>query len=109
MPRVNASFRTLTGPGNTAVMGSSMGGLLSFYLVTHHPEVFGACGCESTHFPLSEALVARVLPGVPVSAAPDTTPYIIRDIRVRPQGPTERAIPVRLWQPGPRLRLRAHP
>ena len=81
LPRVNASFRTLTGPGNTAVMGSSMGGLLSFYLVTHHPEAFGACGCESTHFPLSEAVVAQVFPGVPVSAAPDTTPYIIRDIQ----------------------------
>ena len=81
MPRVNATFRTLTGPGNTAVMGSSMGGLLSFYLVTHHPETFGACGCESTHFPLSEAVVAQFFPGVPVPAAPDTTPYIIRDIR----------------------------
>ena len=81
LPRVNASFRTLTGPGNTAVMGSSMGGLLSFYLVTHHPEAFGACGCESTHFPLSEAVVAQVFPGVPVPAAPDTTPYIIRDIQ----------------------------
>ena len=73
MPRVNAEFRTLTGPANTAVMGSSMGGLLSFYLVTHHPDVFGACGCESTHFPLSEAVVARV-------EHPDTTPYIVRDI-----------------------------
>ena len=56
--RVNQEFRTLTGPENTAVMGSSMGGLLSFYLVTYHPETFGACGCESTHFPLSEAVVA---------------------------------------------------
>jgi predicted alpha/beta superfamily hydrolase len=81
MPRVNAAFRTLTGPGNTAVMGSSMGGLLSFYLVTHHPETFGACGCESTHFPLSESVVARFFPGVPVAAAPDTTSYIVRDIR----------------------------
>ena len=81
MPRVNAAFRTLTGPGNTAAMGSSMGGLLSFYLVTHHPEAFGACGCESTHFPLSEAVVAEVFPVFPCPPAPDTTPYIIRDIR----------------------------
>jgi predicted alpha/beta superfamily hydrolase len=80
MPRVNAEFRTLTGPGNTAVMGSSMGGLLSFYLVTHHPDVFGACGCESTHFPLSEAVVARSFTGVAPVANPDTTPYIVRDI-----------------------------
>ncbi len=78
MPRVNAEFRTLTGPENTAVMGSSMGGLLSFYLVTHHPEVFGACGCESTHFPLSEATFGPN--GTPTGSPPDTTPYILRDI-----------------------------
>ncbi len=80
MPRVNKEFRTLTGPENTAVMGSSMGGLLSFYLVTHHPDVFGACGCVSTHFPLSEAVVARSFPGVVTTSTPDTTPYVIRDI-----------------------------
>ncbi len=80
MPRVNAEFRTRTGPENTAVMGSSMGGLLSFYLVTHHPDAFGACACMSTHFPLSEAVVARIFRGVPAVANPDTTPYIVRDI-----------------------------
>jgi predicted alpha/beta superfamily hydrolase len=80
MPRVNREFRTLTGPENTVVMGSSMGGLLSFYLVTHHPDVFGACGCVSTHFPLSEAVVARSFQGLARVENPDTTPYIIRDI-----------------------------
>ncbi len=80
MPRVNREFRTLTGPDHTAVMGSSMGGLLSFYLVTHHPDIFGACGCMSTHFPLSEATVAQLFPGAPTTPTPDTTPYIIRDI-----------------------------
>ena len=81
MPRVNAAFRTRTGPRHTAVMGSSMGGLLSFYLVTHHPDVFGACGCESTHFPLSEAVVgAELRHGRPRRRHPDTTPYVVRDI-----------------------------
>lgn len=80
MPRVNAGFRTLTGPEHTAVMGSSMGGLLSFYLVSHQPETFGACGCLSTHFPLSEAIVRTAFPGVVTSATADTTPYILRDI-----------------------------
>ncbi len=80
MPRVNQEFRTLPGPEHTAVMGSSMGGLLSFYLVTHHPEAFGACGCESTHFPLSAAVVAQVFEGVPHVEHPDTTPYIVQDI-----------------------------
>ena len=80
MPRVNREFRTRTGPTNTAAMGSSMGGLLSFYLVTHHPEAFGACGCESTHFPLSEAVIARNFTGVATSPTPDETPYVVRDI-----------------------------
>jgi predicted alpha/beta superfamily hydrolase len=80
MPRVNAAFRTRTGPQNTAVMGSSMGGLLSFYLVTRHPEAFGACGCVSTHFPLSEAVVGRNFTSVAPVEHPDTTPFIVRDI-----------------------------
>ena len=77
MPRVNAEFRTLRGPGHTAVMGSSMGGLLSFYLVTHHPEVFGACGCISTHFPLSPA---DRIGSAGREPNPDTVAYIRRDM-----------------------------
>ena len=80
MPKVDREFRTRTGPASTAVMGSSMGGLLSFYLVTHHPEVFGACGCISTHFPLSEAVAADYF-RLRSRETPDTTPYVIRDIR----------------------------
>ena len=77
MPRVNAEFRTLTGPENTFVMGSSMGGLLSYYLVKEHPESFGACGCVSTHFPLSEAWVSSLAGD---ATASDRTPYILKDI-----------------------------
>ena len=80
MPRVNREFRTLTGPQNTFHMGSSMGGLLSFYLISHHADVFGACGCMSTHFPLSEAVAAQYFSGAKQSKSPDTTPYIERDI-----------------------------
>jgi len=93
MPRVKASFRTLDGPENTAHMGSSMGGLLSFYLATKHPEVFGACGCVSTHFPLSEAIVAQYFPMAQRPEQPDPTPYIFRDMAAGlniPKG-------VRLW------------
>jgi glycosidase/enterochelin esterase-like enzyme len=78
MPRVNAEFRTLTGAGNTFVMGSSMGGLLSYYLVKNHPDVFGACGCVSSHFALSEAnFTSGSSNGAGRAGA---TPYIIRDI-----------------------------
>ena len=82
MPRVNGEFRTLTGPANTYAMGSSMGGLISFYLVSRHPDVFGACGCLSTHFVFSEAVVSRYAPTVvQPGASPDTVPYIVRDIQ----------------------------
>jgi enterochelin esterase-like enzyme len=80
MPRVDAEFRTLTGPENTAVMGSSMGGLLSFYLVTNQPDVFGACGCQSTHFPISETVVAQYFESIESPPDPDPTPYVILDI-----------------------------
>ncbi len=84
MPRVNAEYRTLTGPPNTAHMGSSMGGLLSFYLATKHTETFGACGCISTHLPLSEAVAARYFPmgegDKAPGAAPDETPYVLKDL-----------------------------
>jgi enterochelin esterase-like enzyme len=50
MPRVNAQYRTLTGPQHTAVMGSSMGGLISFWLCWKNPQVFGSAACLSTSF-----------------------------------------------------------
>ncbi len=78
MPRVNAEFRTLTGPGNTSAMGSSMGGLLSWYLVKNHPDVFGACGCVSTHFAFSEQNIVDIW-DEPVTS-PDPTPFVVRDI-----------------------------
>ena len=87
-PRIDAEFRTQTGPEHTAVMGSSMGGLLSFYLVTHHSDVFGACGCVSTHFPISEAVVARSFRAGPPTPNPDETPYVLRDIEAGLEAPT---------------------
>jgi pimeloyl-ACP methyl ester carboxylesterase len=51
-PRVDAAFRTLPGRDDTAIAGSSMGGLISLYAMMKHPGVFGAAGCLSTHWPL---------------------------------------------------------
>lgn len=50
-PFVDAHYRTLPGRDDTAVMGSSMGGLISLYAVAQYPEVFGGVGAVSTHFP----------------------------------------------------------
>ena len=48
---VDASFRTRTGPGDTAIVGSSMGGLMSSYAFLKRPDIFGRAGCVSAHWP----------------------------------------------------------
>lgn len=77
IPRVNQEFRTLTGPENTFVMGSSMGGLLSYYLVKERPEFFGGCGCVSSHFVLSPANLAAFGYG----EGGDSIPFVVQDIQ----------------------------
>ncbi len=48
---VDASFRTRTGRDDTAIVGSSMGGLMSCYAFLERPDVFGRAGCVSSHWP----------------------------------------------------------
>ena len=43
-PFVDAGYRSLPGPADTLVMGSSMGGLISLYALAEYPGVFGAAG-----------------------------------------------------------------
>jgi enterochelin esterase-like enzyme len=47
VPFVNARFRTLTDPGQTAFAGFSLGGLSALDIVWHHPEIFGKVGVFS--------------------------------------------------------------
>ncbi|HEX2573136.1 MAG TPA: alpha/beta hydrolase-fold protein [Polyangia bacterium] len=49
-PYVDANYRTLPGKDTTALMGSSLGGLASFYIVRRNPSVFGKAGCMSSSF-----------------------------------------------------------
>ncbi len=51
-PFVDRTFNTLADRPNTAIMGSSMGGLISLYALAEYPHVFGAAGMVSTHWPL---------------------------------------------------------
>jgi predicted alpha/beta superfamily hydrolase len=46
-PLIDSSYRTLPDRGNTAIMGSSMGGLISHYAVNQYPEVFSKAGVFS--------------------------------------------------------------
>lgn len=49
-PEIDRRYATLPDPAHTAVMGSSMGGLISLYALTEYPHVFGAVGALSTHW-----------------------------------------------------------
>jgi enterochelin esterase-like enzyme len=54
-PRVDREFRTLKGPEDTAVMGSSMGGLMAFYAMAEYPQIFGQAACVSMHVALASS------------------------------------------------------
>ena len=49
-PYVDKTYRTKTSSKNTAIFGSSLGGLVSFYAALQYPEVFGKVGCFSPAF-----------------------------------------------------------
>ncbi|PXW70101.1 putative alpha/beta superfamily hydrolase [Blastomonas natatoria] len=48
---VDTRFRTRPGRDDTAIMGSSMGGLMSCYAFLHRPDIFGRAACISSHWP----------------------------------------------------------
>lgn len=60
-PMIDARLRTLADRENTAVMGSSLGGVVSFYLGWQYPEVFGKAACLSSTFGYRDDLLERVL------------------------------------------------
>ena len=51
-PMIDRKFNVKTDRSNTAIMGSSMGALISLYAIDEYPQIFGAAGMMSTHWPL---------------------------------------------------------
>ncbi|WP_333876216.1 alpha/beta hydrolase [Flavobacterium sp.] len=49
-PEIDKTYRTKSDAKNTAIMGSSLGGLVSFYAALKYPKVFGKVGCFSPSF-----------------------------------------------------------
>lgn len=49
-PEIDSKFRTKTNARNTIMMGSSLGGLTSFYALLKYPKVFGKAGVFSPAF-----------------------------------------------------------
>jgi enterochelin esterase-like enzyme len=51
-PMIDKRFNVKTDAADTAIMGSSMGSLISLYAIDEYPKIFGAAGMMSTHWPL---------------------------------------------------------
>jgi pimeloyl-ACP methyl ester carboxylesterase len=51
-PMIDRQFNVKRDRANTAIMGSSMGSLISLYAIDEYPNVFGGAGMMSTHWPL---------------------------------------------------------
>lgn len=55
-PFIDRTYRTRPGRADTAIMGSSMGGLVSLYAMAEYPRVFGGVGAVSTHWPIGDGI-----------------------------------------------------
>lgn len=55
-PFIDSNFRTKSDRMNTGIMGSSMGGLISFYAAMQHQDVFGKAGIFSPSFWFSDTV-----------------------------------------------------
>lgn len=59
-PHIDSEFRTKPDRLNTGIMGSSMGGLISFYAAIEHQDVFGKAGVFSPSFWFSNEVYTLV-------------------------------------------------
>jgi len=60
-PFIDKNYRTLSDCKNTAIMGSSMGGLISFLAAWNYPEIFSMAGCISTSFYFNDEKILKML------------------------------------------------
>jgi len=60
-PYVDKTYRTKTNTKNTAIFGSSLGGLVSFYAALKYPTVFGKVGCFSPSFWFSRKEITSLM------------------------------------------------
>lgn len=54
-PYIDSVYSTNSNKESTIIMGSSMGAIISLYALANYPQVFGAAGCLSTHWPVLKA------------------------------------------------------
>jgi len=58
-PMIDRTYRTLPGRASTAIIGSSMGGLISHYAIQRYPDVFAKAGVFSPSYWVSPELYGR--------------------------------------------------
>lgn len=87
---IDDNYRTRPGPETTAIIGSSHGGLASFYMANRRPDVFGKAGCLSSSFWAGLDPVQ----GGTYSGGPLSTSLLIGDVAA---GLTDAAARPRLW------------
>lgn len=78
---VNERFRTQTERASTGILGSSMGGLFSFYAAWTRPEVFGKAACLSSSFWWGDRWAVK---HVQTSSAPEPRPLFYIDSGASP-------------------------
>ena len=59
-PWIDKNYRTLTGKYDNFIIGSSLGGVVSFYIVWQWPEIFGCAACLSSTFSWKDDLIEQV-------------------------------------------------
>ena len=85
-PRIDAELRTRTGREDTALIGSSLGGLFSFYAAWNRPEVFGKAICLSSSFWWANRSMIR---DANVAPTPRPTIYLDSGVGLNPDAPAQ--------------------
>ena len=60
-PLIDENYRTFNKASETALMGSSMGGLISFQLFWNFPNIFGKAACMSNSFWVNDRQVFKMI------------------------------------------------
>lgn len=69
-PFIDANYRTRSDRGDTMIIGSSRGGLASFYMATRRPDIFGKAVCMSSSFWFGlDPVFGGTYPGGPLSTS----------------------------------------
>ncbi len=85
-PRIDSEFRTRVGRDDTGVIGSSLGGLFSFYAAWTRPDVFGKAICLSSSFWWANRHMIRE---ADVAPSPRPTIYLDSGVALRPDAASQ--------------------